>query len=75
MTAEETAGLFAAVRRLTAADIAVVYITHRLDEVAQICDRLLVLRDGLLVGELPGRAAQRDIVRIMVGRDVRQFFP
>jgi ABC-type sugar transport system ATPase subunit len=75
LTAEETAGLFGAVRRLTAADIAVVYITHRLDEVAQICDRLLVLRDGLLVGELPGRAAQRDIVRMMVGRDVATLFP
>jgi ribose transport system ATP-binding protein len=75
LTAEETAGLFGAVRRLTAADIAVVYITHRLDEVAQICDRLLVLRDGLLVGELPGRAAQRDIVRMMVGRDVETLFP
>jgi ABC-type sugar transport system ATPase subunit len=75
LTAEETAGLFAAVRRLTAANIAVVYITHRLDEVAQICDRLLVLRDGLLVGELPGGAAQRDIVRMMVGRDVATLFP
>jgi ribose transport system ATP-binding protein len=75
LTAEETAGLFGAVRRLTAADIAVVYITHRLDEVTQICDRLLVLRDGLLVGELPGRAAQRDIVRMMVGRDVATLFP
>jgi ribose transport system ATP-binding protein len=75
LTAEETAGLFGAVRRLTDADIAVVYITHRLDEVAQICDRLLVLRDGLLVGELPGRAAQRDIVRMMVGRDVETLFP
>jgi ABC-type sugar transport system ATPase subunit len=75
LTAEETAGLFAAVRRLIAADIAVVYITHRLDEVAEICDRLLVLRDGLLVGELPGRAAQRDIVRMMVGRDVATLFP
>ena len=75
LTAEETAGMFAAVRRFTAAGIAVVYITHRLDEVAQICDRALVLRDGRLVGELPGSAAQEEIVRMMVGRDVGMLFP
>lgn len=75
LTAEETAGLFSAVRRLTSAGIAVIYITHRLDEVAQICDRVLVLRDGHLVGALPGDADQGDIVRMMVGRDVATLFP
>ncbi len=75
LTAEETAGLFTAVRRLTSIGATVIYITHRLDEVAEICDRVLVLRDGHLVGELAGDAAQRDIVTLMVGREVATLFP
>ncbi len=75
LTAEETASLFVAVRRLAAAGIAVIYITHRLDEVAEICHRVLVLRDGHLVGTLAGNAAQHDLVRMMVGREVAALFP
>ncbi|HVY18672.1 MAG TPA: sugar ABC transporter ATP-binding protein [Bauldia sp.] len=74
LTAEETAGLFAAVRKLTDAGIAVIYITHRLDEVSQICSRVVVLRDGRLAGTLPGNAPQRDIVQLMVGREVTALF-
>ncbi len=75
LSSEEAIGLFAAIRRLTREGIAVIFITHRLDEVAQICDRVLVLRDGHLVGTFPGDAPQRDVVSLMVGREVGALFP
>ena len=58
-------------RRLREQGVALVYITHRLDEVREIADRVVVLRDGDVV--LQGQAAElgrRDLVSAMVGRSV-----
>jgi len=67
--------LFGLIRSLTAQGVAVVYITHKLDELFQIADTVTVLRDGRLIGSGPiEEVTQDDIVRMMVGRDMKEFF-
>jgi ribose transport system ATP-binding protein len=67
--------LFAMIRSLTAQGVAIVYITHKLDELFQIADTVTVLRDGKLVGSSPiDEVTHDDIVRMMVGRDMQDFF-
>jgi ribose transport system ATP-binding protein len=67
--------LFGLIRSLKAQGVAVVYITHKLDELFQIADTVTVLRDGKLVGSSPIEdVTHDDIVRSMVGRDVKDFF-
>ena len=67
--------LFGLIRSLTAQGVAVVYITHKLDELFQIADTVTVLRDGKLVGSRDiDEVTHDDIVRMMVGRDMEDFF-
>ncbi len=73
LTDAETERLFALVRARRAAGASFVYISHRLEEIAALCDRVAVLRDGELVGTVPGTIATDDIVRLMTG-DVIQFY-
>jgi ABC-type sugar transport system ATPase subunit len=62
--------LFDIIRRLKERRIAVVYITHRIDEVFEICDRVTVLRDGRKVGDYDVEGLTRlDLVSHMIGRD------
>jgi ribose transport system ATP-binding protein len=71
LSSQETERLFGFVRRLREQGVALVYITHRLDEVREIADRVIVLRDGAVV--LEGRAARmsrRELVSAMVGRSI-----
>lgn len=71
LSSAEVDALFAALRRLRAGGAAVIYITHRLDEVARIADRVQVMRDGRTV--LTGEArelSRADLVSAMVGQDV-----
>jgi ribose transport system ATP-binding protein len=71
LSAQEVDRLFEAVGRLRDAGTAIVYITHRLDEVVQIADRVQVLRDGAVVLEREVAGATRgDLVTAMVGRAV-----
>ncbi len=68
--------LFGVIRGLREHDVAVVYISHRLDEVYAITDRITVLRDGRVVGH--GRAAElprRELISLMVGRDLDELYP
>ena len=73
----EVQNLFGVVRELTAAGIAVVYITHRLEEIRQIGDRITVLKDGrttatgLPVADTP----TPELIRLMTGREVANVFP
>ena len=77
LDSEEVKNLFRVVRELTAAGIAVVYISHRLEEIRQIGDRITVLKDGrsmangLAVAETP----TVDLIRLMTGRAVENVFP
>jgi ABC-type uncharacterized transport system ATPase subunit len=71
LTAPETLELFKAVRRLKEEGKSAIFITHKLNEVLEICDRITVLRHGEVSGKV--EAAQADtkmLARMMVGRDV-----
>ncbi|MGW1887626.1 sugar ABC transporter ATP-binding protein [Streptomyces sp. NPDC001970] len=74
---DETANLFRIVADLTADGVAVVYISHRLEEIRRIGDRVTVLKDGRAVaGGLPAKdTPTRDIVAMMTGRNVEYVFP
>jgi ribose transport system ATP-binding protein len=72
----DAARLLAIVRGLRNRGVAVVYISHRLDEVFQIADRITVLKDGAVVDTLPPSALTMDsLIRLMVGRPLAALFP
>jgi ribose transport system ATP-binding protein len=73
LTSREIAHLFRQIELLKARGVAVVYISHRLDELQQVADRVMVLRDGHHIDTRAMRElTQADIVRSMVGRDVQE---
>ncbi|RFU18875.1 sugar ABC transporter ATP-binding protein [Geodermatophilus marinus] len=74
---EEVERLFAVIRDLTAGDVAVVYISHRLEEIREIGDRITVLKDGRTVATgLPARETPtREVIALMTGRDIEYVFP
>jgi ABC-type sugar transport system ATPase subunit len=75
LTDTEVTALFAIIRELKRRGLAVIYISHRLEEIFSICDRVTVLRDGQLAGNLPIAEATPDrIVRLMVGRPLGDLF-
>ncbi|GAA4056944.1 sugar ABC transporter ATP-binding protein [Streptomyces shaanxiensis] len=74
---DEVDNLFRIVGDLTAAGVAVVYISHRLEEIRRIGDRVTVLKDGRAVaGGLPAKTTPtREVVALMTGRNVEYVFP
>ncbi len=73
---QEVARLFELILRLKQKNCGVVYISHRLDEIFRISDRITVLRDGRRVGTADARdLTPEELVRQMVGREIRQQFP
>ncbi len=75
LTDTEVAALLEIIRGLTARGLGVVFISHRLEEIAAICDRVTVLRDGQNAGDLPiADATPGRIVQMMVGRDIGDLF-
>jgi ribose transport system ATP-binding protein len=77
LTAGESEHLFGIIRKLREDGIGLVYISHRLDEVLELSDRITVLRDGRYVGDIQRSEATHDrIVQMMVGRELsNQYFP
>jgi ribose transport system ATP-binding protein len=76
LTERETEALFAIIARLKSQGVAVVYISHRLDEIFRVAERVTVLRDGRLVGTLPvSQATQPQLIGMMVGRELTTLFP
>lgn len=76
LTAHEIRRLFATVRTLKSRGIGVIYISHRLEELAEIGDRVTVLRDGQRVGTAEaGGISIDEIIRMMVGRELREKYP
>lgn len=68
--------VFTVVRRLRDEGVAVVFISHRMDEVRALCDRATIFRDGVNVGTVEvARASDDEIVRLMIGRPLREAFP
>jgi ribose transport system ATP-binding protein len=73
---EETDALFTVIAQLRAQSVAIVYISHRLDEIFRIADGVTVLRDGKLVTSAPlAELSRADIVRLMVGRELSAGYP
>lgn len=76
LTPMEVAALFGVVHRLTAREVGVLYISHRLDEVFELCDRVTVLRDGRRISTRSIREANREqLIGDMVGRSIDDEFP
>lgn len=76
LPASDVERLLALLRRLRADGLAIVYISHRLDEVQALADRITVLRDGCWVGTRPTAELPRaELIRWMVGRDLEEEFP
>ncbi len=72
----EAERLFARLRKLRSAGVAVIYVSHRLDEILQLTDRVAVLRDGELVATYPtAEAGIQRLIRDMVGRPLDQVYP
>jgi ribose transport system ATP-binding protein len=68
----ETEKLLKVIAALKANGIAVMFVSHRLNEVVEACDRVVVLRDGRIAGHLEGDALSHDaMVKLMVGRDLK----
>ncbi|WP_218566330.1 sugar ABC transporter ATP-binding protein [Vallicoccus soli] len=77
LDADEVANLFRVVRELTSQGVAIVYISHRLEEIREIGDRVTVLKDGRTVAQdLPARTTPTaDVIKLMTGRSIEYVFP
>ena len=73
---QEVGSLFEVIRSLTEQGVAVVYISHRLEEIRQVGDRVTVLKDGRTVAtDLPADTATSELIRLMTGREIEYVFP
>jgi len=76
ITKTETEHLFERIAKLKADGIACIYISHKLEEVYQIADRIIVMRDGCIVGDVTrGNFDSKEIVSMMVGRQISDRYP
>jgi ribose transport system ATP-binding protein len=76
LSGEEVARLFTVIERLRASGMAIIYISHRMDEIFSIAQRITVLRDGRWVGTLPTSQLDRNqLIQMMVGRELRELYP
>lgn len=78
LTEKEIKKLFQIIRRLTARGVAIVYISHRLEEIQEIGDRVTVLRDGQYIETVEiekGNIDKNELIRLMVGRELTDLFP
>ncbi len=72
----EVAHLHGMIKRLTDFGVAIIYITHKMDEVFRISDDITVFRDGKHVGSYPAKELDRDkLIKLMVGRELTDLFP
>ncbi len=75
LTITETNRLLEIIADLKRSGVAVIFISHRLHEVEQCADRVVVLRDGAVVGELDRAAIKHDVmIRLMIGRDLKTLY-
>lgn len=76
LTQIEIDNLFRVIRELKANNVAIIYVSHRLVEIKEICDRITFLRDGCYVGDADvADVSISDMIRMMVGRDLTDMFP
>ncbi|MBQ7004591.1 MAG: sugar ABC transporter ATP-binding protein [Oscillospiraceae bacterium] len=76
LTQSETEGLFKLIKSLREKGVSIVYISHRMEEIFELCDRITILRDGTYVGtEYIKDINMDDIVRMMIGREIGERYP
>ncbi|MBR5816759.1 MAG: sugar ABC transporter ATP-binding protein, partial [Anaerotignum sp.] len=76
LTASETRGLFEVINSLRKKGVSIVYISHRMEEIFELCDRITVLRDGEYVGtENIADIDLNHVVQMMIGRTIGELFP
>ena len=76
LTSNEVQNMFAVVELLKEKGVSIIYISHRLEEIFYLSDRIEVIRDGEYVGDLiTKQATQDELIRMMVGREMTQKFP
>jgi len=76
ITDKEVDTLFTQIRRLRSEGVAIIYISHKMDEIFQICDTITVLRDGKFIGtDAAANMTNDQLIRMMVGRDITEVFP
>lgn len=76
LSQEELKHLFVLIRKLKEKSVLILYISHRLDEVFEIADRVTVLKDGVLVGTVrPQETDKGSLIKMMVGRTLDEIFP
>jgi ribose transport system ATP-binding protein len=76
LTEHEIKDLFATIRRLKEKGVSIVYISHRMEELFEIGDRVTVLRDGRTVGTYDVRGTSKtELIRLMVNRELTELFP
>ena len=76
LDSEETDHLFRTIRDLKSKGVAIIYISHRMEEIFEICDRVSVFRDGTYINSRDMEGVTRDeLVSMMVGREVKSIFP
>ncbi|POX38952.1 sugar ABC transporter ATP-binding protein [Streptomyces sp. Ru73] len=75
LTSEEVETLFGLVRELRESGVGIIFITHHLEEIGALGDRVTVLRDGRSVAEVPASTGEDELIRLMVGRDIAEQYP
>ncbi len=76
ITDREVESLFAMIRNLKKAGVGIIYISHKMDEIFQICDEMTILRDGTYINTFKADEVDEDtLIRNMVGRDLDTQFP
>ncbi|MDR1579695.1 MAG: sugar ABC transporter ATP-binding protein [Synergistaceae bacterium] len=77
LSTPEKKNLFRVIRELSQAGIALIYISHALDDVLDLCDEILVIRDGEQIGEQTPKSmiTKEKMIRMMVGREMGQLYP
>lgn len=76
LTERETRLLFRIIRNLKAAGVSVIFISHRLNEIFEVADRVHVLRDGVNAGEIERTdLTEEKMIRLMVGRELKNIYP
>lgn len=76
LTGNETRKLFSIINELKAQDVGFIYISHRIEEIFKLCDKVTVMRDGITVNTYPvSKLTERVLVHDMVGREMENFYP
>ena len=76
LSEKDVENLFKVIKALKADGVAIIYISHRLKEVFEICDRATVLRDGTYINECEMKGIdEKQLINMMVGRDITELFP